>query len=94
MNSWLLQIKCAVRVYFPTRTDGTTEHLWIWSSSEGQGQVSVVSLHTAKPALTESFQAAKTEVVTAEGVPGYAMVTDNPTAFAEDTVWTSTVDNE
>ena len=54
----------------------------------------MVSLHTAKPALTESFQAAKTEVVTAEGVPGYAMVTDNPTAFAEDTVWTSTVDNE
>ena len=54
---WMcLQVKCAVCVYFPTRTEGSVEHLWLWSTSEGQGQVSVVSLHTTKPALIESFQ--------------------------------------
>ncbi|XP_052821087.1 rho guanine nucleotide exchange factor 10-like protein isoform X2 [Mya arenaria] len=94
MQRTFTKIKCGVRVYFPTRTDGSVEHLWLWSSSEGQGQVSVVSLHTTKPALTESFQGVRSEVVCAESVPGFAVETDLPGAFPEDTVWTSTVDSE
>ncbi|WAR13814.1 ARGAL-like protein [Mya arenaria] len=36
----------------------------------------------------------RSEVVCAESVPGFAVETDLPGAFPEDTVWTSTVDSE
>ncbi|XP_060562010.1 rho guanine nucleotide exchange factor 10-like [Ruditapes philippinarum] len=69
------------------------EHLWICSSNEGHGQVSVVSLHTDKPSLIESFQATKCMIICVETVPGYARVRSKA-AFEEDTVWMSTSDSE
>lgn len=86
-------MSCGVKVYFPKKNEGSMEHLWVCSSTEGQGQVSVVSLHTDKPSLIESFQATRCMVICIEYVPGYARV-KKKAAFEEDTVWMSTADSE
>ncbi|XP_045162260.2 uncharacterized protein LOC123527069 isoform X2 [Mercenaria mercenaria] len=93
MQRTFTRVSCGVKVYFPRKNEGSMEHLWICSSTEGHGQVSVVSLHTDKPSLIESFQATKCMVICAESVPGYARV-KKKAAFEEDTVWMSTTDSE
>ncbi|KAL4221100.1 guanine nucleotide exchange factor 10-like protein [Mactra antiquata] len=92
MQRTFTKLTCGVKVYFPRKNSGSEEHLWICSSNEGQGQVSIVSLHTHKPSLIESFQATKCEILCAETVPGFATVA-NEKAFQDDTVWMSTADS-
>ncbi|KAK3591043.1 hypothetical protein CHS0354_026057 [Potamilus streckersoni] len=89
------KIKCTVPVFLPTtgNEDIGLQHLWVCSSKEDLGQVSIISIHSAKPNLLESFQVTKCEIVCAEMVPGFALV-QNERAFAEDAVWMSTVDAE
>ncbi|KAL3862085.1 hypothetical protein ACJMK2_008080 [Sinanodonta woodiana] len=89
------RIKCTVPVFLPTsgNEDMGLQHLWVCSSKEDLGQVSIISIHSAKPNLLESFQVTKCEIVCAEMVPGFALV-QSERAFAEDTVWMSTVDAE
>ena len=79
-------------MYFPTKNEGTVEHLWVCSSTDQLGQVSLVSLHTAKPALVESFQATTSEILCVEMVEGFGDVEDEA-SFKDDTVWMSTSDS-
>nr|XP_034337895.1 uncharacterized protein LOC105340678 isoform X1 [Crassostrea gigas]XP_034337897.1 uncharacterized protein LOC105340678 isoform X1 [Crassostrea gigas] len=86
------KVKCAVPVYLSGRgsnSDISMQHLWVVTTSETRAQVSLVSVHTTRLTLIESFKAADTEIVTVETVPAIS-ITDQDEAFVEDTVWMST----
>lgn len=86
------KVKCAVPVYLSGRgsnSDISMQHLWVVTTSETRAQVSLVSVHTTRLTLIESFKAADTEIVTVETVPAIS-ITDQYEAFVEDTVWMST----
>ncbi|XP_056013747.1 uncharacterized protein LOC125646134 isoform X6 [Ostrea edulis] len=90
------KVKCAVPVYLSSRTgnsDISMQHLWVVTTSETRAQVSLVSVHTTRLALIESFKAADTEIVAVETVPAIS-TTDQDEAFVEDTVWMSTEKSE
>ena len=88
-----LQIKCAIPVYLPVSSEGAVEHLWVCSSTESAGQVSLISLHTPKPNLVMSFKATECDIEAVVMVPGYAMA-KGLTIFEDDTVWISTAKSE
>ena len=89
-------MKCAVPVYLSgggANSDISMQHLWIVTTSETRAQVSLVSVHTTRLTLIESFKATDTDIVTLETVPAISN-TDQNEAFVEDTVWMSTEKSE
>ena len=89
----MFQIKCAIPVYLPVSSEGLVEHIWVCSSTESVGQVSLISLHTPKPSLVMSFKATDCEIETVVSVPGFALE-KGPAIFEEDSVWISTAKSE
>ncbi|XP_078337280.1 uncharacterized protein LOC111137059 isoform X3 [Crassostrea virginica] len=90
------KVKCAVPVYLSgggANSDISMQHLWVVTTSETRAQVSLVSVHTTRLTLIESFKATDTEIVTVETVPAIS-TTDQNEAFVEDTVWMSTEKSE
>lgn len=73
--------------------EGAVEHLWVCSSSDSAGYVSIISVHTPKPNLVMSFKATDCEIEAVVMVPGFAME-KGPSIFEEDTVWVSTSRSE
>lgn len=69
------------------------QHLWVCesyasSSSSLTNRVSVVSLHTNKPCVVESFALTDGGIVSAiERVSGFSTSSPDKFAFNEDTVW-------
>ena len=53
-----LQVQCAVQVLLPSiELPGVGfEHLWVCSSDQSRGQVTVVSLQSNQPHVVESFK--------------------------------------
>jgi hypothetical protein len=71
------------------------QHLWVCASNSQRGQVSIVSLHNTRLALTESFKACNCDILCAEVVSGCGQVTNaEKFLFSEDTVWMANVKNE
>ncbi|XP_059179092.1 rho guanine nucleotide exchange factor 10-like protein [Physella acuta] len=53
------KVKCAVAVFLNQENSPFSvgiQHMWVCSSSEKLGQISVISVHNSKPALVESFK--------------------------------------
>ena len=89
----MFQIKCAIPVFLPVSAEGAVEHLWVCSSTESAGHVSIISVHTPKPNLVMSFKATDCDIEAVAMVPGFA-IEKGPSIFEEDTVWISTAKSE
>jgi hypothetical protein len=67
------------------------QHLWVcesFASASSTSRVSVVSLHTNKPCVVDSFALADSGIVSAiERVPGVTTSSSDKFAFTDDTVW-------
>ncbi|KAH9514114.1 Rho guanine nucleotide exchange factor 10 [Bulinus truncatus] len=92
------KIKCAVSIFMNPENSPFgvgVQHLWVCSSSEKLGQISLLSIHNSKPSLMESFKACSCEITAVELVPGCGN-SSSPESylFAEDTVWMSTAMKE
>ena len=96
--SVLLQVKCATPVFIPSVPQVGSlgmQHLWVCTSTPSLGQVSIVSLHSTRPALTESFKVCDSNILCVELVPGCGQETKaGRFLFSEDTVWMSNTHNE
>lgn len=92
------KMKCATPVFVPSTAISPglgVQHLWVCSSSASRGQVSMVSLNSTRPALTEMFKACDCDMLCCEVVPGCGNVTKTSKfLFSEDTVWMANVHNE
>ncbi|KAL3862082.1 hypothetical protein ACJMK2_008077 [Sinanodonta woodiana] len=87
--------KCVTQVIMPFSDNSSMglPHLWVCSATEGLGNVSIISIHSGRPNLLESFKACKCEILCAEMIPCSAEV-HHVLAFSMDTVWMGTVDSE
>ena len=94
----LFQVKCATPVFIPSVPQVGSlgmQHLWVCTSTQALGQVSIVSLHSIRPALTESFKACNCDILCVEVVPGCGQeMNADRFLFSEDTVWMSNTHNE
>ncbi|XP_064610358.1 rho guanine nucleotide exchange factor 10-like protein [Liolophura sinensis] len=89
------KVRCAVPVFLstPSNIGVGMQHLWVCNTTATRGQVSIVSIHSNRPRVIESYQACDCEIVCVENVPGYSAEND-PYSFKMDTVWMVTVKAE
>jgi hypothetical protein len=83
----------ASRIMLPSHdlpTGFGVQHLWVCESSMSSlpSRISVVSLHTNKPCIVDSFAVSESATISAvESVPGWSTGSSDKFSFKEDTVW-------
>ncbi|KAL3862084.1 hypothetical protein ACJMK2_008079 [Sinanodonta woodiana] len=88
-------MKCATKVIIPVLdTPGIgLPHLWVCSATESLGKVSIISLHSGRTNLLESFEACRSDITCAEMIPTSDTV-QHELEYSMDTVWMGTADAE